>query len=261
MSERDVLRRAALRCALARDPGSFDRRAGRHPDANALRADPPFEVELSELLWTELESLEEARRLGVAGPASRGGPADFFSRRRRVDQVRAVDSVADALPSPWSRLVRLPAVTIAAGTVELGVRMIAGIMVGEERHRVVQQLEPLGTGLAARVVTARDRPAPRLEPMLAGAWRLAFQRDAEERTRSTLAGWMGRRLVATLYRRLPAESRRAAAHVSRTNIFKKLEVAPALPLPRGADAEIALALVVGVFGGDVETDPEPEGVR
>ena len=244
MSRTDETRREALRRALAHDLDAASRRAALHPASLELAVTEERRDALGELLWAELEGLEETHGLGASGGSPRGGPADFFARRHRLERVREVGETASTLPPLWSRIVRLARGPVGRGTVDLGVLVIASVVDRADRQRLVRELEPLGSALTRRVAAAGYLE---LDPMLEGAWRLEYLDESRALTRADLASRMGRRLLTTLFRQLPEASRRAAVAAARSNIFKKLEEVSALPLPRPADADVAVEMADRVY--------------
>jgi len=220
-------RAEGLLCAIRTCSTTVSDLLARHPRASLLRSKAAEEdakenhASLGELLWDELVTGERShlgRGESYLEPG-RGTPAQFWLRRRRLDEWGRRRDMGGLLPPPWRRVLEMPAHEARDFCANVGIEMLVGASRGQPSQKLVPWLGPLGGDLAMRVIeqlrlTAAS-PAP---PDVAARWRDAYSRCSRHVQGPRIASALGRGLLAAMYRRLPQDQRETAARVSRSTL-------------------------------------------
>ncbi len=216
----------ALRCALrehAIDPASL---IARHPDREGLEAElsgPP----LAAVLEDELATLESTAGLPGASRYPNPHPAAFWLRRRELTRWNRFQRDTEGIPATWLRILRLPAKTVSAGATRLGLDVVALIAATRPADQAIDWLAPLGSRLARRVADtiARRRPTE-LSSTARESIDRAYASLGRERRKQDLVAALGRRGLATSLDGLPADVRRRAASIAKSNLLDVLGHTP-----------------------------------
>ncbi|MCC7013902.1 MAG: hypothetical protein IT454_15195 [Planctomycetes bacterium] len=168
--------------------------------------------ELRELLLEELAELEQRARCRDDGPQA-DTPLGYRLRRKRVAEVRSFESSAVLTPDALRPWFAMSATEVQDATTALGLTLLA--FAGATRAR---------------------SPA---ESALQEAVRSAYRRIAARRDAAAVPRVLGRTALATLYRALDADARRACARAARSNLGEVLAREESMEL-RESDAQRAL---------------------
>jgi hypothetical protein len=262
-------RAEALLCAIRTCASGASDLLARHPLGDLLRnksADgegPP----LAKLLWQELID-EEKGCLGARGSyyvdQAEGKPLQYWQRRVRLaGWVRRREATA-SLPQPWPCILDLPSPSARQLCVVIGTEMVTRACATQPLPKVAAKIGALGADLAGQIVERlrRSKVSPPSEA-IASRWMDAYQRMAREVAGDRIVSALGRSLLATLFRRLPPESQKAAIDVSRSKLTEMLATDMFLE-PIGPE-ELALAQKLSQAllprGFDRVEPRQPQGVR
>lgn len=229
----------------------------RHPRGPAMMhllmdaADSPVGAAgIRKVLWAELEEFE--RRLfgapvGAARDREEGGAAAvrYFVRRRRLSRI----GPAAALREPWRRLVMLRGAAASDTCVRIGCTALGHSLDALSADELIETLTPLGRTLGLQVLDARSERDGMFDALFAGVVLQAARDASASRGNVRLASYLGRRVLATLLRRLPESDRRAASRLCASTLVRRLEETPVMSFVRTADIARLERIVVAATRG------------
>jgi hypothetical protein len=200
--------------------------------------------------------LEELAALEGTAPDVRAPRAiEFWLRRRRVTRLATARDAAERLAPPWRFAVRLPSDEVTRRLLDLGVSLLALASRAVADADLGAWLEPFGSTLARRVVSARNvDPRPDPDVVFCSLVKASRDRALDERRGPRAAAFLARRLVAALWRRLPEEAQPAARAVAVSNLCEKLDRDLPMPLVRESDATRAFDLFAAAFSPQARSD-------